>query len=133
MCDHVRDSDDHWDTEGQFSNAPYCISEANFGSREEFLDWKEKIESETSAEFVKKGRFVGKWWSSGFFYCSRSGWSARSCEDEEMSARPGKRAPPRLPSKKIGYHCTAFIQSKTMDDGYDPIRLFGTFLPPLSV
>ncbi|MCP4488468.1 MAG: hypothetical protein GY820_14285 [Gammaproteobacteria bacterium] len=133
LCDHVRHSDDHWSSEGQFSTAPYSISEADFGSNEEFLDWKEQIESETCAEFVRKGRFVGKWWTTDFFYCSRSGQPARSFEEEEASVRPGKRAPPRLPSKKIGFSCTAFIQSKKMDDGYSAslstcssiIRIYG--------
>ncbi|MCP4489321.1 MAG: hypothetical protein GY820_18730 [Gammaproteobacteria bacterium] len=117
LCYHVQQSEDHWDVEGQYSSAPYCVSTANFGSIEEFLDWKEKIESQTDAEFIRKGRFRGKWWTTDSFYCSRSGRSVKCCEDEEMAARPGKRAPRRLPSKKIGYHCTSFIQSRKLDDG----------------
>ncbi|MCP4491583.1 MAG: hypothetical protein GY820_30390 [Gammaproteobacteria bacterium] len=117
LCSHVRDCEDHWDPEGRLSTMPYSISKITFGSGEEFLEWKEKIESETDTEFIRNSRYVGKSWTKVFFHCSRSGWPLKSVEEEEMAARPGKRAPSRLPSKKIGYHCTSFIQSRKMDDG----------------
>jgi len=116
LCEHVRLNKDHWDNGGLFGLTPYSPSRLTLESRSAFEAWKEKVETGSTENFVRAVTSKAKDWRLDTYFCCRSGKS-RAAPREKESFLPNTRCPSRTPSKKIGFHCTAFIKAKKLNSG----------------
>ena len=96
LCEHI--SEDH--------GIPALIESRTFVNQVKFEEWKSELEQRQNCEFRKpRGKENGR----ECFECHRSG--------KYKLTVSSKRAPKDIPTKKVGFTCTAFIRTSTDEEG----------------